>query len=151
MHRFKRPDRAPRFDRRAVLRGGFALACTLAIPAARACEFQVSTLTIVHPWVRATREGATAATVCMKFKDVFETDRLIGVRTPVATAFELGAGAGAIEIPAGRETLLTEAGAELRLLGLQVPLQMGRMFPLTLSFEKGGDVRTDLNVDFFFG
>lgn len=133
-----------------MLRGGLALGCALLAPSARACEFGVSTLTIVHPWVRATAPGATSAVVCMTFKDVLESDRLVGARTPIAARAELNGPDGAIAIPAGSVTHLTERGGEFLLHDLEFALQMGQQFPLTLEFEKGGAVRTDLSVDFVF-
>jgi copper(I)-binding protein len=89
----------------------------------------------------------------MKFDEVTETDRLIGVETPVAGGVELvgvGAGAGVnFLIPAGRETLLSEEGAHIRLLGLKHPLLIARSYPLQLVFEKAGIVNAALNVDYF--
>jgi copper(I)-binding protein len=89
----------------------------------------------------------------MKFDEVTETDRLIGVETPVATGAEL-AGEGAtgravnLLIPEGRETLLSEEGTHIRLLGLKHPLLIARVYPLQLVFEKGSIVNATLNVDY---
>lgn len=151
MQRPFRPQEAcAALDRRAVLRGAFALGTVLLAARVRACEFGVATLTIVHPWVRATGPGATSAAVCMSFKDVLESDRLVAAETPVAERVELAGPDGTIEIPAGTVTELTERGREFLLHGLQYPLEMGRQFPLTLGFAKGGQVRASLNVDFVF-
>ena len=51
---------------------------------ARACEFFSSHLRIWHPWTRATRVDADTARLCMRFDEVQTSDRLIGVKTPVA-------------------------------------------------------------------
>jgi copper(I)-binding protein len=53
-------------------------------------------------------------------------------------------------IPAGRETVLSDDGTHIRLLGLEHPLPMGRSYPLKLVFEKGGEVQATLNVDYGF-
>lgn len=138
--------------RRDVLHAGLALCASLALPAARACEFTSSTLRVTHPWTRATESDARFAVVCMKIDEVIEADRLIGVETPVAAGAELaGAGEGGsvnLLIPPGRETLLSEEGVHIRLLGLAGPLLVGRAYPLSLMFEKGGLMYAQLNVDY---
>jgi copper(I)-binding protein len=89
----------------------------------------------------------------MTFDDVNETERLIAVETPVAAGAELVTAGVASEvnllIPAGRETVLSEEGTHIRLLSLKQPLQIGRTYPLRLSFEKAGHVNALLNVDYF--
>lgn len=143
-------------QRRTVLQAGLALCASLVVPRARGCEYFTSTMRITHPWTRATAPDATFAVLCMKFDEVTETDRLIGVETPVAEAAELvdgkeSAAAGralSFLIPAGRETLLSDNGTHIRLLGLKQPLFVGRSYPLELAFEKGGTVIATLNVDF---
>lgn len=138
--------------RRRLLRGAMALAAAAAWPSARACEFWSTSLRIVHPWSRATPADATAALVCMRFDEVQQDDRLTGVDTPLAESAETtgpGTGPGVdLKIPAGRETLLEETGTVLRLLGLRQPLLVGRSYPLTLHFERGGSVQTNLSIDF---
>jgi copper(I)-binding protein len=143
-------------QRRTVLQAGFALCASLVVPSARGCEFFTSTMRITHPWTRATAPDATFAVLCMKFDEVTETDRLIGVETPVAEGAELVEGkedaaahrAVSFLIPAGRETLLSDEGTHIRLLGLKQPLFVGRSYPLELAFEKSGTVLATLNVDF---
>lgn len=140
------------FDRRVVLRAGLAACATLALPPARACEFFVSTLRITHPWTRATEPGADTAVLCMTFDQVTQTDRLIEVRTPIARGVELVAEGRArpldLLIPVGSEMVLDESGTHLRLVGLDMQLQTGRTYPLMLVFEQGGQVRSDLSVDY---
>jgi copper(I)-binding protein len=138
--------------RRTVLRAGVALFASLVIPHARACEYFTGTLRITHPWTRATVPDATSAVLCMKFDEVNVTDRLIGVDTPVAAGAELvqkNASAPLnVLIPEGVETVLSEEGTHIRLLGLKHPLFIGRSYPLQLSFEKSGTVNAILNVDY---
>lgn len=137
--------------RRCVLRAGLS-AGLLAGTHARACEFWTSNLRILHPWTRETADDAKTAVVSMKFDQVADDDRLLGVETPVATGAELG-GSGAkpevdFVIPKGRESFLGEQGTFVRLLGLQHPLYVGRTYPMRLHFERGGIVSADLSVDF---
>ncbi len=138
--------------RRGVLHLGIAAGAALLLPSARACEYFSANLRITHPWTRATGPGAGSAIVCMKFDDVLQDDRLIGVETPVAAGAELG-GLGArpevdFAIPAGRETLLSEAGTFVRLVGLNVPMEVARQYPMDLIFERSGRVAATLNVDY---
>jgi len=138
--------------RRGVLHAGLFLGASLALPAARACEFFGTNLRITHPWTRATAADAKFAIVCMKFDEVTRADRLIGVETPVAGGAEMGGpGAGPqldFVIPEGRETLLGETGSHLRLVDLKFPLEIARSYPLALTFERAGVVSATLTVDY---
>ena len=118
--------------------------------AARACEYFAPNLRIVHPWTRASLPGETSALLFMKFDEVTERDRLIGVETPVAERVELAGTTGPVDldIAAGHETVLSEEGPHLRLLELRHPLEIARSYPLRLRFEKGGLVLATLNVDY---
>src|SRR5262249_27538467 len=121
------------------------LCASLIVRPARACEYFSPTMRITHPWTRASAPDATSAVVCMKFDEVNEADRLIGVETPVADRAEL---VGDFSIPMGGEVVLSEEGAHVRLVGLKQPLFVGRAYPLDLAFERGGVVSAKLNVDF---
>ena len=132
-----------------------ALGTAALLRPARACEFFSSHLRIWHPWTRATRVDADSARLCLRFDEVRQSDRLIGVETPVAAGARL-AGPGApsgepglsLLIRAGEELTLSEDGLHIELLDLQQPLQVGRSFPLRLVFESAGPVETALNVDY---
>jgi len=140
--------------RRHALRAGAAFGLGLAGVRAHACEFFASTLRVTHPWTRATPEGAEHAAVCMRFDEVSEDERLIGLRTPVAERVEVLDAEGRplpldVAIPAGRVTLLGEhGGPRLRLAGLLMPLELARTYPLQLEFAKAGVLRADLSVDY---
>jgi copper(I)-binding protein len=138
--------------RRLVLKAGLAAGASLVLPSARACEFFSSTLRILHPWSRASRDGATSAIVSTKFDQVLQDDRLIHVETPVAAGAEMGGidAASRVDfpIPAGRETALGETGTYLRLVRLRHPLEMGRAYPLHLFFDRGGLVQADFDIDY---
>jgi len=139
--------------RRDVLRASLALGTALAIPSARACEFFATTLKVTHPWTRASAEDATSAIVCMRIDEVTQTDRLIGVETPVADGADMIDAAAAsrsvsLLIPQGQETNLSEAGLRLRLVRLKHPLLIGRTYPMRLQFEKGGWLTAELNIDY---
>jgi periplasmic copper chaperone A len=138
-------------SRRGVLCTGLALGTSLVLPA-RACEFNSANLRITHPWTRATQADASTAVVCMKFDEVRQPDRLIAVESPVAEGAQMGglAAGPAVDlvIPAGQETLLSEAGTHVLLVGLKFPLEVARSYPLRLVFERGGVVEAMLSVDY---
>lgn len=137
--------------RRHLLRTGLAAGALLALPSARACEFYAVNLRITHPWTRASAPGATTAMVCMRFDEVTQTDRLIGVQSPVAESAEMGGvampGPVNLAIPADQLITLSEAGPHIRLLGLRHELLVAREYPLTLVFERSGSVQATLSVD----
>ncbi len=139
-------------SRRAAVRAGLALGAAALLPPARACEFFAGHFTVIHPWTRATAAAERSAIVCMTIQDVTLDDRLIGVQTLVAEGAELiGDGIGPrldLPIPAGRNTVLSEAGVHLRLVGLRFALQVGRAFPMNLFFDRAGAVRAALTVDY---
>jgi copper(I)-binding protein len=141
-----------RFDRRGLLQAGLAVGVTFAAPWARACEYYSSNLRVTHPWTRATAPGATSAVVCMRFDEVMRADRLIAVETPVAAGAEMGgtyAGPAVdFAIPEGQESVLSEAGTHVLLIGLRIGLEIARTYPLKLVFEKGDIVIATLNVDY---
>lgn len=136
--------------RRRWLRTGFALGSIVVLPSARAHEYFTSTIRISHPWCRATPGSAPFAIVSMTFDEVTSADRLIGVETPVADGAQWFAGTPSptidVPIPAGRETVLGETGAHVRLVGLRHDLVLGRSYPLRLRFADGGDVQATLDV-----
>ena len=129
-----------RSDRRNVL--GFAAAALagLAMRPAHACEFVTDTLRVTHPWSRATEPGAQSAVLGMRIDQVTQPDRLIEVRTPIASGAELAAAPGQpLDLPIlpGSELDFSETGVHLRLIGLKAPLFTGRDYPLVLVFERG--------------
>lgn len=138
--------------RRTVLRASLAACAAWAVPVARACEYYTGVLRVTHPWTRATAPDASAAVLCMRFDEVSELDRLVGVSTPVASGVEMGGPEAGrpvdVPIAKGSEVELTEGGLHVRLTGLKHPLQVGREYPLTLEFERSGVVLARLSVDF---
>lgn len=133
-----------------------ALLC-VAAAATSAHEYYARGFTIVHPWAEATAPGARSADVFLRLEGITADDRLIGARSSLAARIELrGPGqqpAGAapavltsIALAAGSDVALTPEGAHLTLLELTRPLQWGFSYPLTLVFEKSGEIDTMLSV-----
>lgn len=145
-------------NRRLMLSAGLGLCAAGLLPRhARACEFFIPTLRIKHPWCRATAPDASTVVVSMRFDEVNTADQLIGVETMVATGAVLAepGDAGRVatrplpfDIPAGQDSQLAEEGTHLLLTGLTQPLFVGRAYPMTLRFARGGEVPAQLTVDF---
>ena len=109
-------------------------------------------------WARASigtsRPGAAYFTV-RNLGD--EADRLTGLSSPVSampmlhqTTLSEGisrmAHVEAAEIPAGGELTLESGGMHVMLMELTTPLKEGATFPLTLTFESGGEITVEVPV-----
>jgi len=137
-------------ERRMILRMSVSAALAWITPRAYACEFVTDTLRVTHPWSRATEPGAQSAVLGMRIDQVTQADRLIEVRTPIATGAELAQRPGRpldLEILPGNEIDFSEADVHLRLTGLKSQLFTGRDYPLVLVFQRGGVVDARLIVD----
>ena len=109
-------------------------------------------------WARASigtsRPGAAYFTV-RNLGD--EADRLTGLSSPVSampmlheTTLSEGvsrmAHVEAAEIPAGGELTLEPGDMHVMLMELTTPLKEGATFPLTLTFEAGGEITVEVPV-----
>jgi len=111
-----------------------------------------------HPWARATPPGTTVAAGYLEIRNNGkEADRLLSATTPVAKRVELHVTEHsdhiakmrqlrAFEVP-GRERLtLSPGGAHLMLVDIVQPLKKGERFPLTLRFERAGELKVEVEV-----
>ena len=111
-----------------------------------------------NPWARASagahRTGAAYLTLVNHGDKV---DRLVGASTPAAERAELHAHlhengvmrmrqVEAIEVHPGEPAVLAPGGLHVMLMGLAKPLEEGARFPLTLRFEKAGEVTVQVAV-----
>ncbi|MDX2263739.1 MAG: copper chaperone PCu(A)C [Hyphomicrobiales bacterium] len=123
---------------------------------APAHDYKKGTLTIDHPWARPTAGKVGAAYFAVT--NAGADDALIGVKTDMSNAAELHAHIHNAEIMRMRkvETVKTPAGATVKfepgglhimLIGLKQPLIEGSSFPLTLVFEKAGEIPVDVKVE----
>ena len=144
-------------SRRAVL--GVATASLITATAgANAADVTAGPLRISAPWTRAAGAGATGVGY-MTIRNTGSTpDRLVGARTQAAKAVELHTNmhdgdvmrmrpVAAIDLPPGQEVKLEPSGQHLMLLDLGAPLQRGGHVPVTLVFEKAGEVNIQLSVE----
>jgi periplasmic copper chaperone A len=84
-------------------------------------------------------------------------DRLLGGSTPVAQQLELHTMSmqgdvmqmrqvEAIDLPAGKKVELKSGGLHIMFTGLKQPLALGSKLPVTLKFEKAGEVKVEFVV-----
>lgn len=131
--------------------GGLAPVC--------AHEFKVGDIEIEHPWARATPGRAKNGAAFMKLENEGGTpDRLVDVRGDIAERVELHTHihengvmkmrpSGPIEVPAHGHVMLEPGSYHVMMIGLKAPLVMGETFPVTLVFEKAGEVTVEIKVE----
>jgi copper(I)-binding protein len=140
--------------RPAVARGLFSLALVVAgSPVWAQASVQVQ-----DPWARPTAQGQPVAGGFMRIVGGATGDRLLSASAGVSERVELHTMSmdgdvmrmrevSAIEVPAGQTVELKPGGLHLMFMGLKAPLQAGTQFPVTLRFEKAGEVQATLRVE----
>jgi periplasmic copper chaperone A len=136
------------------------LSVVLASAAAFAEDFSAGSLRIEQPWARATAGNLkTAAAYLLIRNDGSEPDRLLRVETPVAERAmlhrsEVTNGVArmfhmqSVEVAPGATAALSpENGNHVMLEGLKQPLKRGETVPLTLVFEKAGQVTVKVTIE----
>lgn len=116
-------------------------------------------LRVDQPWSRAMPPSAPAAAVYFELHNATaQDDRLIAASTPVAGKAELHEHvhvggvmkmrevAGGVKIAAGQQESFRPGGYHVMLLDLPRQMAAGEHFPLTLRFEKAGELTIDVPV-----
>jgi copper(I)-binding protein len=123
-----------------------------ATPAARAGD-----IAIEAPWTRAAGANANGAGFMTLRNGGSAPDRLLSAGSPVARVVELHTHiregevmrmrpVADIPLPPGQTVRLQPGGLHVMLIGLTRPLERGERVPLTLRFERGGEVTVMLEV-----
>jgi len=114
-------------------------------------------IAVTDPWARASILDARPGAAYMTINST-ENDRLIQVSTPIAAnvmihATETGADGvsrmrhiNSLELPAGQAVSLAPGEMHLMLMGLDSKLEEGTSFPMTLLFEKAGEISVEFSV-----
>lgn len=126
---------------------------------ARAQEVKAGDLVITQAWTRATPNGAKIGGGYLTIENKGSTpDRLLGGSTDAAGRVEvhqmttkdgvmtmrpLGDG---LTIDPGKTVKLAPGGYHLMMFDLKNPLKQGDTVPVTLKFEKAGEVKVSLAV-----
>lgn len=138
-----------------------ALGFLLFVPnALTAHEYTLGTLTIGHPWARATPAGAKVAGAFLSVENKSDMpDRLIQVSIEGAKTTEIHQMlvedgmmkmrpmAGGLDVPAGTKTELKPGSYHLMLMGLAAPLVEGQKVKGLLTFEKAGTIEVEFKVE----
>ncbi len=138
---------------RALSKITFAVALIAIAPAALAQGTGTSTIAVEQPWARATPAGAQTGAVYMTLDNKTSTaDRLTGALSDVADklqihqitivngVMQMRELTDGLPIPAGGSVTLKPGSYHVMLVGLKKPLAAGETFPLTLTFEKAGNI-----------
>ncbi|WP_339079985.1 copper chaperone PCu(A)C [Pseudomonas sp. TMP9] len=125
---------------------------------ANAHDYSVGNLHIEHPWSREMPPVApTAAAYFVVHNKGSEADRLLSVSTPAAGKAELHEHVHAdglmkmqqvqgVDIAAGGEVKFEPMGYHVMLFNVQQQAKDGERFPLTLTFEKAGQLEVQVDV-----
>ena len=127
---------------------------TIFLLSAAAAQAQI---TVQDAWARATPPGAKIAAGYLVIRNAGAADRLVSASSPAAERVEthttLRDGdisrmreVKGYEVPARGTLELKPAGSHLMLVNLKAPLKEGTTVPLTLKFERAGEVKTELQV-----
>lgn len=132
----------------------------LAIEPATAHEFKAGSLTLVHPWTRATAKGAEMGGGFVTIVNTgSEADRLIGGSFALAGRAEVHEMKmegdvmkmrqleGGLAIPPGATVELKPGSYHLMFMQLTVPLEAGTKVKGSLTFEKAGEVPVEFAVE----
>jgi len=138
-----------------------ALGFLLFVPnALTAHEYTLGTLTIGHPWARATPAGAPVAGAFLSVENKSDTpDRLVQVSVEGASKTEIHQMlvedgmmkmrpmANGLDVPPGMKVELKPGSYHLMLMGLAAPLVEGQKVKGVLTFEKAGTIEVEFKVE----
>lgn len=138
-----------------------AMLCLAAVIAASAAahETRTGSLVIEHAWARATTAVQKNGSVYMTIANHGgEPDRLVGARSSAAGSATLHVNTvtpegvvqmrsvDTVDIAPGGEVRLAPGGLHIMLSGLSAPLAGDTKVPMTLVFERAGEVAVEVEV-----
>ncbi len=127
--------------------------------AAHGHDYKVADIKVVHPWARATPSTARTGAAFMTIRNgAARPDRLIAVRSGVSRKVGLHRSfmednimkmrpVDAIEVPAEGVVALKPGGYHVMFMGLEQPFLKGKSFPLTLIFERAGEIEVSVEIE----
>ncbi|VVP95574.1 hypothetical protein PS918_03652 [Pseudomonas fluorescens] len=140
----------------------FIVVAALLLPAcfANAHEYKVGELEIAHPWSQELPPNAPNVAAYFVIHNAgTSADRLLSVDSPIAGEAQLHEHVmqndvmkmqhvPSVEIPAGGEVTFAPMAYHVMLLNLKDRslLSDGKRFPMTMHFEKSGDVKVEVAV-----
>jgi len=131
----------------------FAAAATVAA----AQDARLGAISVSAAQARATVPGQRAGGAFLTVANQGPADRLVAARAPVAARVELHTmrmegdvmrmrQVDAIELPTGATVELKPGGMHLMFMDLKAPLKAGETVPVTLRFEKAGELTVSMPV-----
>lgn len=133
-----------------ILGGAICMVSSLALAA--------DGISVSDAWARASIGKARAGIAYVTVENTGTTnDRLISAAANVARKVLLHTHimkddvmmmrhVKAIDIPAGSKVALKPGGYHVMLIGLNGPLKLGESFPLSLTFDKAGTIKTIVSI-----
>ena len=126
----------------------------LGLLAASAAQAQI---TVQEAWARATPPGAKIAAGYLTVRNAGAADKLVSASSPAAERVETHVTmrdgdisrmreVKGYEVPARGTLELKPGSSHLMLVNIKAPLKEGTSVPLTLRFEKAGEIKTELQV-----
>ena len=126
------------------------LVCLFAV-SAPAAPARAADIEAIQPWVRVTPGQRTGALYMTLHNGGSATDRLVSVATPMAQRAELHATVeegnvarmqkiDGLELSPGGSVPLQSGAVHIMLLGLDPSVKPGASMPLTLRFQRAGDI-----------
>lgn len=122
-------------------------------------DYTVGSITVLHPWARATPGPAKAGAGYLGIKNDGPTsDKLIKAESNLSKRTELHTHLmeggimkmvhveEGVEVPEGQEVTFEPGGLHVMFMGLKGPFKEGESLPITLYFEKAGKVDVELIV-----
>jgi copper(I)-binding protein len=122
-------------------------------------ESRAGSLIVDQAWARPSiGEGGNTAVYMKLVNGGAAPDRLVAVKSDVAEGaslhetrtegdiMKMGPVEGGIAVPPGGTVELKPLGLHVMLTTLKRPLKNGDLFPMTLVFEKGGEVAVEVKV-----
>jgi len=137
-----------------------AAACGSSTPAAPAASTPVpgGFISVTAAWARPAAAGSDSAAYLTITNGRLADDVLVGASSPAVTSAEIHetstdangmTGMHKVDqlvIPTGRTVVFDEGGHHVMLIGLTQALEVGKTFPLTLTFEQTGAVTVAVEV-----
>lgn len=122
-------------------------------------DYTVGSITVMHPWARATPGPAKAGAGYLDLKNSGTTaDRLVKVESNLSNRTEIHTNImeggvmkmmhveEGIELPLNGEVAFEPGGLHIMFMGLKAPFKEGEMLPVTLYFEKAGKLDIEFVV-----
>jgi copper(I)-binding protein len=132
----------------------------LLVNVAHAKDYKAGEIEIDSPWSRAIPKGASVAAGYLTVKNTgTAADRLVSVSTPVGGKVEIHQMttengvmkmrpvAGGVEIAPGATVEFKPNSLHLMIMNVKQPIEKGKPFAATLTFEKAGTVNVEFAVE----